>query len=486
MNLTRARSRPWLAPGSRPPAPPAALAGYARVRHEKNMNYPLISLFAGAGGLDLGLEFAGFTTYAANELLPHACETLRRNQSLGALRGKHLDAFIAEASEQCCFRNLDDTEKDIFFHRLKNDRFECLKQASIIEGDIREIDSSDFSAALPPSVPLFAIAGGPPCQPFSKAGKRKTLDCTKNGDLFFEFVRLVADLRPSWFIFENVKGIAFTKTDVLYLVCPSCGTKALPPFRVRQKWGDEQPTPPPCSHCNSKDAEWAVVNEAGGSLAIIKNEFEGLGYRCFSKALNAADYGAPQLRERLFIVGSRDGTEFLWPAPTHQRLPTEDAQRQPELFDTCALKPWKTMYEALWAEGHWRYGELDKNKAVLWVKNVVRPHDEPVTWILDRPSPTIGAHQGAKLALAPRGVPPEQLFRQQWHTLGRRQGDTPPVDVEHEYLSDEELLALQTFPRWWYLHGTRMQRAFQVGNAVPPCLAEAVGRAVIEAERRKR
>ena len=449
------------------------------------MNYPLISLFAGAGGLDLGLEFAGFTTYAANELLPHACETLRRNQTLGTLSGKNLEKFIEEASKQRCFRNVGDTEKNVFFHRLKSERFECLTKATIIEGDIRRIESEKFVKTLPLSTPLFAIAGGPPCQPFSKAGKRNTLDCSKNGDLFFEFVRLVRDLKPKWFIFENVKGIAFTKTDVLYLTCPSCRTRTLAPFSVRQKWENGRTKPIPCSNCRSEKATGVVVSEAGGSLIIIKNEFEKLGYRCFSKALNAADYGAPQMRERLFIVGSREGADFQWPAPTHQRALEKGEQHQPELLDSCALKPWKTMYDALWAKGHWRYGKVDSDKAVLWVKNIVRPHDEPVTWKLDRPSPTIGAHQGAKLAFAPTGVPPEQIFRQQWHTSGRRQGDTPPVDVEHEYLSDEELLALQTFPRWWYLHGTRMERAFQTGNAVPPCLAEAVGRSVIEAEGRK-
>ena len=139
------------------------------------------------------------------------------------------------------------------------------------------------------------------------------------------------------------------------------------------------------------------------------------------------------------------------------------------------------MYDALWRKGQSRYGKLNLKKAVLWVKNVVRPHAEPVTWPLTRVAPTIGAHQGAKLALAPFGVPQEQLRRQQWHTLGRRQGDLPPVFVEHEYLTDEELLKLQTFPGDWYLFGTRMQRASQIGNAVPPCLARHVGSAILEA-----
>ncbi|NJM39112.1 MAG: DNA cytosine methyltransferase, partial [Akkermansiaceae bacterium] len=84
-------------------------------------------------------------------------------------------------------------------------------------------------------------------------------------------------------------------------------------------------------------------------------------------------------------------------------------------------------------------------------------------------------------AIAPFGVPEAQLFRQQWHTLGRRQGDTPPVFVEHEYLTDLELMRLQTFPDNWYLYGTRMERAFQIGNAVPPVLARVVGEALVSA-----
>ena len=78
-------------------------------------------------------------------------------------------------------------------------------------------------------------------------------------------------------------------------------------------------------------------------------------------------------------------------------------------------------------------------------------------------------------------MPEDQLKRQQWHVLGRRQSDLPAVLVEHEYLSDEELLKLQTFPLGWYLYGTRMQRAFQIGNAVPPVLARAMGQALFMA-----
>lgn len=439
----------------------------------------LISLFAGAGGLDLGLEQAGFTSIIANEIDPQACETLRKNKILCNLNAEEIDSFIAESLTQPCLRRLSDIDKELFFKRIKTHtkKEKYLQECTIIEGDIRDIPSSKFRSLLKEE--LFCIAGGPPCQPFSKAGKKKSLDCTKNGDLFFEFVRFVKDLKPKWFLFENVKGITFTRTDVIYQVCQKCHSKVLAPFEVRQNFTNDQ-EPIPCISCGCIDTFWEVKSEAGGSLKIIFNEFEKLGYKCSYKVLNAADFGAPQIRERLIIIGSRDGIEFDWPVPTHKKPKKE--QYQKEMFLKKELKPWVTMREVLWPSTHPIYGEYNKEKARLWVKNVVRPHDEPVTWSFDRPSPTIGAHQGAKLAFAPEGVPEKQLFRQQWATRGRRQGDTPPVPVEHQYLSDEELLKLQTFPAFWYLHGTRMQRAFQIGNAVPPILGKVIGEAIISAE----
>ena len=326
---------------------------------------------------------------------------------------------------------------------------------------------------------LFLIAGGPPCQPFSRAGKRQTVE-TGDGRLFLEFIRMVDETKPRWFLFENVKGLAQSKTVVAYSICNTCKNTSVVPFDSRKlvlKGGEYIQN---CSKCGTTTKEVSLREEKGGSLTIILNEFVRIGYRCFHKILNSADYGVPQNRERLFIIGSRDNEEFDWPLPTHQETSGNRLAVQSDLFGEAKV-PWITVKDVLWRDGHPKYGNLDYSKAVLWVKNVVRPHAEPVTWPLDRPSPTIGAHQGAKLALAPYGVPDEQLARQQWHTLGKRQGDLPPVFVEHEMLSDEDLLKLQTFPVGWYLHGTRMERAFQIGNAVPPVFAKAVGEAILRA-----
>lgn len=440
-----------------------------------------ISLFAGAGGMDLGLEAAGFVTHLATDVDANACETLRLNRKLGLLDRAEVEHFIDEIQTQRCYLSLDSEQKFRAFERLRrrSSAVDHLRKARILQADIRAVSSEVLSESVGGTTPTL-VAGGPPCQPFSRAGKRESLDCTKNGDLFYEFVRVVRDLRPKWFLFENVKGLTFTKTDVVYVHCAACTRKAVAPFSIRQKFVEAPEAPPPCLECGSSNTSWVVKSERGGSEHIIRNEFEALGYRCYSTVLNSANFGIPQTRERFFIVGSRDGLDFAWPQATH----CPPASSQLPLFDFAASKRnWVGIGDALWKSGHPTFGQLDPEQAVLWVKNVVRPHDEPVTWSLSRPSPTIGAHQAAKLAIAPFGVPEEQLLRQQWATRGRKQGDTPPVQVVHEYLSDEELLRLQTFPSYWYLHGTRMQRAFQIGNAVPPKLAEAIAQAILNADR---
>jgi DNA (cytosine-5)-methyltransferase 1 len=253
-------------------------------------------------------------------------------------------------------------------------------------------------------------------------------------------------------------------------------------FDVRERWLAGENAVSVCA-CGSTNGAFNVSRLSDGSLQIILAEFERIGYNCHWRVLNAADYGVPQLRERLFIIGSRDNERIQWPRPTHSAKALKGSQSPLFAGDASSVTAsWRTMWDCLWHKGHPVFGSLDPEVARLWVKNVVRPHDEPVTWTLDRPSPTVGAHQAAKLAIAPFGVPEEQLLRQQWHTLGRRQGDMPPVSVVHEYLSDEELLRLQTFPPQWYLFGTRMERARQIGNAVPVLLARAVGSALLGAK----
>lgn len=443
----------------------------------------LVSLFTGAGGIDLGLEEAGFTTLVANDVEDYACRTLLANKER-ASPSEGFDSWLKRQLDQRCYKSASQAELSELRTRLELNPLPTayLAEAAILQRDIRALPSEEIlevTRSKPGAIDL--VAGGPPCQPFSRAGKRQNVE-TADGRLFLEFVRVVTDLRPRWFLFENVRGLAQTSTDVLHLSCDSCGLVSMPRFATRHRLAGVAGAVPTCSQCLSAKGQMHWKSVRGGSLDIILNEFRLAGYECTWRILNAVDYGAPQFRERLIIVGSRDGETFEWPRLTHFK-PTTGGQAALPLWDSSIPTPWRTVADTLWLNGHPRYGTIDNSRAVLWVKNVVRPHDEPVTWTLARPAPTIGAHQAAKLALAPRGVPEEQLARQQWHVLGRRQGDNPPVPVEHAYLCDEDLLRLQTFPAGWFLYGTRMQRAFQIGNAVPPILSRALGQAIIAASR---
>ncbi|HMT44745.1 MAG TPA: DNA cytosine methyltransferase [Chakrabartia sp.] len=445
-----------------------------------------VSLFSGAGGLDIGLEDAGFSTIFASDIESHVCETLRQNKKLADLNASEFDVWFENfVAEQRCYRNAKASDLTQLKMRLWAEsarRHQYLKAAVIHESDVRELTAQhvlDVTGFGPDEIDL--IAGGPPCQPFSRAGKREMMACDK-GQLFMDFVRLVDGIRPRWFLFENVKGLVVHKSDLAHSVCQGCGTTQLLSFERRDAFRDTPEATLACEECDGpREHQICWSSKRGGALDIIRAEFERLGYYCHDKILNAADFGAPQSRERLFIVGSRDHEPFSWPDPSHRDPKLQDDGILTLFENGVKLPPWTTARQALFSNGHWRYGQLDPEKSVLWVKNVVRPHDEPVTWSLDRIAPTVGAHQSAKLAIAPYGVPEKQLARQQWHVLGRRQGDTPPVPVEHEYLTDAELLALQTFPENWYLHGTRMERAFQIGNAVPPVLACALGKAILAA-----
>jgi DNA (cytosine-5)-methyltransferase 1 len=452
----------------------------------------MISLFAGAGGLDIGLEQAGFVSLAVNELNPDACESLRKNQQLSKLHPAAFDDWFSTqiASQKCFARPSAEPFVTATRQRLRSamQNRHHLSQAAIVEDDVRSLSGDDLLRMTGlKRGELFMVAGGPPCQPFSRSGKRETVE-SEDGKLFLEFVRIVHQTQPRWFLFENVKGLTQSKTIVCFSFCEKCQQEEIIPFLFRNESISKNKYTGICSRCARITTEIRQHEIRGGSLEIIVNEFERIGYQCHAKVLNAADYGVPQSRERLFIVGTRDGEPFKWPKPTHcdpKKIMTTAQQAGLDLFGdapvTAEPHPWLTVKDVLWKNGHPEYGKLDQNRAVLWVKNVVRPHDEPVTWSLDRVSPTIGAHQGAKLALAPYGVPEAQLARQQWHVLGQRQGDNPPVPVVHAMLSDEELLRLQTFPQNWYLHGTRMERAFQIGNAVPPMFAQAVGQAILTA-----
>ena len=225
-------------------------------------NPTLISLFAGAGGLDIGLEMAGFTTLAINELAPHGCATLRENSRLRSLKSKEFDSWFARQTEQRCLA----AASQEYLNKLKGRLSEAvgsrayLRHASVAEGDVRAIASDALmEIANIRRGELTLIAGGPPCQPFSRAGKRETVEA-EDGRLFLEFVRIVRDIQPRWFLFENVKGLAQSRTLVPYLVCTACGEKTGIPFACRASALAGNLAVPPCQCCGQQTVGLEVHN----------------------------------------------------------------------------------------------------------------------------------------------------------------------------------------------------------------------------------
>lgn len=215
----------------------------------------VISLFSGAGGLDIGFHEAGFETAVFVERDPACCRTLRAN----------------------------------------------LPDIPVIEGDINEISTEAILAAghLKPLEAALVI-GGPPCQSFSLAGSRMGLNDPR-GKLVLEFIRVVREALPVGFVMENVRGLA--------------------------NWEHGK-------------ALQAIIEEA---TQPIKYDGHTYRYEVRYKILNSAAFGAPQFRERIFIVGNRIRVPFEFPQPTHGDVGTES---ETDLFNG-RLKPYVTVEEAI-------------------------------------------------------------------------------------------------------------------------------------------
>jgi len=335
----------------------------------------VISLFSGTGGLDLGLDAAGFQTRFAIEWDEDCRRTLALNRpswNATDLHGGDIREFTAP---------------------------EILKQSGL---EIGEVD---------------VVAGGPPCQSFSNIGRRGGID-DERGSLVYSYIRLVKGLRPKFFIFENVQGI-LQHPDAL----------------------------------------------AALSSALDKN------YRIEMRLLDAADFGVPQHRKRVIIIG-RLGQAPVFPEQTHS--------------DPKALRlntaPWISVGEALALipknvlarSDNYRMNhsaEMKHRMSLIAVgKNF---HSLPMNM---RPNCwKNGLHKGAD-------------------TFGRLDPTKPSVTIrcsgfnptkgryihpfEDRGLSTAEMAAIQTFPSDYRFVGTIGSVGRQIGNAVPPTLGEHIGKAI--------
>jgi DNA (cytosine-5)-methyltransferase 1 len=344
----------------------------------------VVSLFSGLGGLDLGLEAAGWSCVFATDIDPRAIESLEANKGF----------------------------------RLQNG-YRFLHSAQIERADIRDLAGADVLAKVGRKRGEIALlAGGPPCQSWSSAGHQLGFDDPR-GRLIGEYLRVAGELDCRYLLFENVRGLVTAR-----------GANGVP----------------------------------GSALAWLREQLFARGWQTRVDLLNAADYGVPQRRVRVVLVGFRAGDAPPMPHPSHGKAPGLDGLLAWRSLGSCLSElPPPTADEIIRPTG-----KLAVELATIAPGSGVKSPGKRET---TRPGGHWGYKQGAFVAdleLPARTVTANA--QQDWvrdPTMGLRK------------LTPRECAALQTFPKGWALAGGRSDQYRLVGNAVPPLLAQAVGRALL-------
>ncbi|HTN29456.1 MAG TPA: DNA cytosine methyltransferase [Pseudomonas sp.] len=379
-----------------------------------------VELFAGAGGLAMGCELAGFEHLAVVEWDKWACDTVRENQRRG---------------------------------------YPLLQSWDLYEGDVRAFDWN----SIPQGIEL--LAGGPPCQPFSIGGKHKAHADSR--DMFPATVEIIRRLKPKAFIVENVKGLTRSSfANYFHYIQLQLEFPELPPIG-EEDWSE---------HLKRLQEE-----KTSG-----KSKGNGLTYNVVPTLVNAANYGVPQKRERVFIVGFRDdlGVEWSFPEPTHSydallhdqwvtgaywrrhgipapALPSNLASRvaklRQELFPLKTL-PWRTVRDAI-------AGLPDaESKAAASVPNhVFQPGAR-----------SYPGHTGSPMDL------PAKTLKAGDHGVPGGENMMVRDDGSVRYFTVRESARIQTFPDGFRFHGSWTETMRQLGNAVPVLLAQRVASSVAE------
>jgi len=363
----------------------SAIAATKKKNVKRAVNSPpkkirkLISFFSGGGGLDLGLEAAGFETVFATDIDYHSCQTLQQGK----------DYCAAE-------------------------KLPFLQSATIKQADVINLSSKEvMQAAGIKKGEVDLMAGGPPCQAFSVFGKRLGVNDPR-GLLPYEYLRLLREIEPKAFVFENVFGLLTIHGGETF--------KEL--------------------------------------CANLENPGDGITYTLSVFRLNAAEYGVPQFRDRIFIIGSRNGKKI-------DCIPKICGATPEKAYNADRyLLPYRTVNDGL--RGMPPLGtklanhtsRLHSQRIIDRYKNLKHGERDSKTRINklhpERPSYTIivGSDKGGG------------------------KGHVHPVEPRE--VSPRESARMQTFPDWWAFSGTSRHPIRQVGNAVPPLLAAVVGREIMQ------
>jgi len=360
----------------------------------------VIDLFAGVGGLSYGFaQDNDFEIIAANEILLDMAKAYELNHSNVKVYCKDIKDF-----------GIKDLERDF----------------GIKKG---EID---------------LIIGGPPCQAYSTVGKRLIDD--PRGKLFQEYYRVLKELEPKVFLFENVKGL--------------------------------------------------LSMQKGELLKTIISLFESLGYKVKYKVLNSADYGVPQIRERVIIIGTKFNKEFQYPLPTHYNTTTYYDKK-----NCLNLKPYLKLSDAISdlpfiksGEESFKYATEPQNEfQKLMRKNAPKK-------LMDHNAPKNNEKLVKIMELLPDGGTPKDLPEEIrpksgfGNTYCRLWWDRPSTTITRNLstpsssrcihpkaprpLTTREGARIQCFPDDYIFYGSRSSKNLQIGNAVPTFLSIALKKAI--------
>jgi DNA (cytosine-5)-methyltransferase 1 len=372
------------------------------VKQKQSSSFTVVDLFAGVGGLSYGFSNGPeFEVLAANEVLPAMAQAYRLN---------HPDV-------------------------------------AMFEGDIKDLTGRAIrNRTKYDSTRLDLLVGGPPCQAYSTVGKRLLED--PRAQLFREYFRLLKELKPRMFIYENVRGL--------------------------------------------------LSMEGGELFDNIVRLFATLDYKIQAVVVNAADYGVPQTRERVILIGTSEGLMFEYPEPSHcsPDAPRSASGRQ--------LPPWRTLRDAIGdlpligaGEESFEYATEPQNDFQRRMRKhaprKLADHNAPshgsrLTRIMDA-LPEGGGIMDLPARLRPTSGFPNTYARLWWDrpstTITRNLGTPSSSRCIHPMVSrgltTREGARLQSFPDRYKFYGSRTERNLQIGNAVPVLLSEALAKQVRKA-----
>ena len=352
-----------------------------------------LSFFSGAMGMDNGLEKAGFEVLLCSEI------------------------------DKACRKTIHTNRPDV-----------------ALIGDIRDYSAKDIRkhAGLTHNEKIDLVVGGPPCQAFSTAGNRKGFD-DERGNVFLTFLERIIELKPTFAVIENVRGILSAPLQ----------------HRPHERRGFGYPPLTP-------------DEEKGGALMHIVTILKKAGYGVTFNLYNSANFGTPQKRERVIIICSRNGKKLPYLVPTNSEsgdfnLPKwksfKNAVKGLPKQRTHLNFPEKRLqyYRLLKPGQYWKHLPKELQKVALGASYFAGGGKtgflRRLAW--DKPAPTLVTHPA---------MPATDLAH----------------PVEDRPLSVEEYKRIQEFPDDWTIEGSLIDQYRQIGNAVPVSLGKAVGKLLID------